>query len=60
MTHVTRIERHIGVDVLAGALGASAVEAVVQLSWKAGLLALALGVALFFFEKSSIEEEEAK
>jgi hypothetical protein len=58
MTHKTRVERHIIVDVLAGACGASAVTAVLQRSWLAFSLALILGGVLYLIERETIEEED--
>lgn len=58
MSHKTRVERHIIVDILAGILGASLVASLIGKSILAGLLALAAGVVLFFIERSNIKEED--
>ena len=60
MTHRHRVERHIIVDILAGACGTSAAAAFLQRSWLALALALALGVVLYLLERETIEEEDSE
>jgi len=56
--HTTRVERYILIDILVGACGASFGAAILQLSWKAGLLGAALAFAAYLLERETIEEEE--
>lgn len=58
MSHKTRVERHIVVDVLAGVLGASFVTAFTAKSYLALILAVAAGVVLFLLERNNIQEED--
>lgn len=58
MSHQTRVEHHIVVDILAGVLGASFVTALTARSLLALLLAALSGVVLFLLERNNIQEED--
>lgn len=58
MSHKTRIERHIIVDLIAGVAAASLVVAILNKSWAAVLLTVASGVALFLLERNNIQDED--
>jgi len=53
-------ERHFAVDIIASAAGGALVAAVLQKSWFCGVIAIALSVALYVFDKIGIENEESK
>lgn len=58
MSHTTRVERHVSVDIVSSAAGGALVAAVLQKSWICALVAVALGAAVFIFDRMSIEEDE--
>jgi hypothetical protein len=58
MTHTTRVERHILVDIASGVCGALFVGSLLQKSWWEAVLATLLAIALLFWEKGTIREEE--
>ena len=58
MSHRTRVERHIVVDLIAATAAGSLVAAVTTRSWVAVFLAFAAGVALFLLEWRNIDEED--
>jgi len=58
MSHTTRVERHVSVDIVSSAAGGALVAAVLQKSWLCALVAVALGAAVFIFDRMSIEEDE--
>ena len=59
MTHTTRVERHILVDMLSGATGALLVGGLLQKSWMYAGIGLLVAVALLLLERETIEQEEA-
>lgn len=58
MSHKTRVERHIVVDLTSAVAAASLVVALTEHSWVAALLTLASGTALFLMERNNIQEED--
>ena len=58
MNHTKRVERHVIVDILAGACGTCGAAAVLQRSWMASILAGVILLALLLLERETIEEEE--
>lgn len=55
-THIR--QRHFAVDIIASAAGGALVIAVTQKSFLCGLLAIALSIALYVFDRIGIENEE--
>lgn len=51
-------ERHFAVDIIASAAGGALVAAVLQKSWLCGIVAVALSIALYVFDRIGIENEE--
>lgn len=58
MSHKTRVERHIAVDVLASVVGGALVASLLNKSFVAFLLSASAGVTLFLLERNNIEEED--
>lgn len=58
MSHKTRVERHIVVDLIAAVAAGSLVAAITLKSVVAVLLGLAAGVALLLLERNNIQEED--
>lgn len=58
MSHKTRVERHIIVDLIAGVAASALVVAISNKSLLSGLLSVAAGIALFLLERNNIEEED--
>lgn len=58
MSHKTRVERHITIDVLASVVGGMFVSAVLNKSGIAFALTAAIGVTLFLLERNNIKEED--
>ena len=58
MSHTTRVERHVSVDIVSSAAGGALVAAVLQKSWLCALVAVALATAVWIFDRMSIEEDE--
>lgn len=51
-------QRHFAVDIIASAAGGALVAAVLQKSWLCGVVAVALSIALYIFDRIGIENEE--
>lgn len=58
MSHKTRVERHIAVDVLASVVGGALVASLLNKSLIAALLSAAAGLVLFLLERNNIQEED--
>lgn len=58
MSHSSRVRHHIVVDILSSVAGGSAVVAIVQKSWVAGLISAVAFIGLFILDRCNIEEEE--
>lgn len=58
MSHKTRVERHIAVDVLASVVGGALVASLLNKSVVAFLLSAAAGLTLFLLERNNIQEED--
>lgn len=58
MSHKSRVERHIVVDLIAATAAGSLVAAITTRSWVAAFLAFAAGVALLLIERHNIDEED--
>jgi hypothetical protein len=51
-------ERHFAVDITASAAGGALVASVLQKSWLCAVVAVALSIALYVFDRIGIENEE--
>lgn len=58
MSHKTRVERHVTVDVLASIVGGALIASLLNKSGVAFLLSVAAGLVLFLLERNNIEEED--
>ena len=58
MSHKTRVNRHIAVDVLASVVGGALVASLLNKSLVAFLLSSAAGLVLFLLERNNIQEED--
>lgn len=58
MSHKTRVERHIGVDLLASVAGGALVSSLINKSAVAFALSVISGLALLLWERNNIQEED--
>ncbi len=58
MTHTTRVERHILIDMLSGSCGALLIGGLLQKSWVYVGIGLAVAFALLLLERENIHREE--